>query len=211
MRASSLCSSASSLRCSSSNLSSAPRSAASSTCPAKFPPIGQLVDLFQAGVDLQNGAHGGSQIHNAVKDQYPQQDNTQGVGQKADEQLYRGVQQLDHEQTGKTPGQGEFQTDIAAQVKGLVAVVPPALVKEFFQYKAGQPFQGGSDQHAPHKQQGEALTEGGQQAQHQNRPEAVNGAQRAVEKAPVDEFPRVQRREAHFHTPAQKGINEKEP
>ena len=108
---------------------------------------GQLVDLLQPAVQLDNGGHGGRQVHGHHPAHEDQQDNAHRPWHQADEQQHRRVEQLDHKDAGKAPGDGEAQADIAAQVEGLVGVVPPPLMEQLLQHKAGEPLQSGGERH----------------------------------------------------------------
>ena len=61
------------------------------------------------------------------------------------------MEQFDHKHAGKTPGDGKTQADVAAEVKGLVGVVPPPLMEQLFQHEAGEPLQGGGEGYRPQK------------------------------------------------------------
>ena len=121
------------------------------------------------------------------------------------------MQQLDHKQAGQPPGNGEAQADIATQVKGLLGVVPPALVKQPLQHKAGQPLQQGGQGHRPKEEQQQVPPQRFQHPQYNDHTEAVDRTDRPVEKAPVDEPPGLEGGITHFRTPPQKGVDKKDP
>ena len=106
---------------------------------------GQLIDLLQPAVQLDDGGDGGGQVRRHHRPHQRQQDNAQNLRDQADEQQHRGVEELDHKQAGKAPGHGKAQADVAAEVEGLVGVVPPPLMEELLQHKAGEPLQGGGE------------------------------------------------------------------
>ena len=82
-------------------------------------------------------------------------------------------------------------------------------MKELFQHKAGEPFQGGGNQKAAQKQQRNAAAQGEQAGQHGGRAKAVHRAPGAVEEPPVDELSRDQGVKGHLQAPAQNGVSEK--
>ena len=51
---------------------------------------------------------------------------------------------IHNECTCKSPVDGKFQTYISVKIKRLIAIVPPFIVKHFFQNKSGNVFQNGS-------------------------------------------------------------------
>ena len=123
----------------------------------------------------------------------------------------RGVDDLHHQQAGQPPGQGEAQADIAAQVERLVGVVPPALMEKLLQREANPQFQQGSEEHRAQKEQECVLHKRGEAEDHDDHAKAVDGTDRAVEKAAVDKFTGVQGEKADLQAPAEKGINKKDP
>ena len=133
------------------------------------------------------------------------------MGQQAHQQHHRRMEQIHHEQPDQPPGDGKTQADIAAQIEGLVGVIPPALMEELLQHKSGRQLQQGGQQHRPQKEQQQVLLERLQAEENNGRAEAVNGTHRPVEESPVDEFPRHQGRIAHLGTPAQQRINKENP
>ena len=118
---------------------------------------------------------------------------------------------LHHQQAGQPPGQGEAQADIAAQVERLVGVVPPALMEKLLQREANPQFQQGSEEHRAQKEQECVLHKRGEAEDHDDHAKAVDGTDRAVEKAAVDKFTGVQGEKADLQAPAEKGINKKDP
>ena len=120
------------------------------------------------------------------------------------------MEELDYEQAGQTPGNRKPETNIAVEVEGLVRVIPPALVKYFFQHKASGPFQSGGQDNGTQEQQQEVALQRLQKGQHDDHSKAVDRAPGAVEKSPVDKAARDQGGIADLGTPAQKGVDEKE-
>ena len=84
-------------------------------------------------------------------------------------------------------------------------------MEQLLQGETGEPLQGGGEGHRAQKEQEQIARQRGQRGQDNNRPEAVDRTDRAVEKAPVDKFSRDQGGVAHLGTPAQKGVYEKHP
>ena len=121
------------------------------------------------------------------------------------------MEQLDHKHAGKAPGDGEAQADVAVEVKGLVGVVPPPLMEQLLQGEAGEPLQGGGEDHRAQKQQGQAARQGGEAGEDDHHAKAVDGADGPVEKAPVDKGSSDQGGVAHLGAPAQEGVDEENP
>ena len=115
----------------------------------------------------------------------------------------------DH-QRAHAPQQAEFQTDVAADVEGKVAVVPPAGVIKLIQCPAAYQFQRTGQDDTADVQQQDAVLQRGQGEQHDDHAEAVNGAHRAVEKAAVHQLTGGGGGKDDLQTPAGAGINEEE-
>ena len=115
----------------------------------------------------------------------------------------------DH-QRAHAPQQAELQADVAANVEGKVAVVPPAGVIELIQCPAAHQLQRTGQDDAADVQQQDAALQRSQGEQHDDHAEAVNGAHRAVEKAAVHQLTGGGGGKDDLQTPAGAGINEEE-
>ena len=130
------------------------------------------------------------------------------MGEMGDAPEHQRMDRVHHHQAGYAPGQRKTQANITVQVKGLVGVVPPVLVKELFQRKAGEPFDGGGDRHRAEEKQKLVLPQREQAGQHRRRAKAVHRAPGTVEKAAVDELAGDECVVGHLQAPAQKGVDE---
>ena len=113
----------------------------------------------------------------------------------------------DH-QRAHTPQQAEFQTDIAPDVKGKIAVIPPAGVVELIQRPAAHQLQRTGQDDAAEIQQQDAVLQGRKGKQHDDHAKAVDGADRAVQKAPVHQLTGGGGSVDDLQTPAHAGIDQ---
>ena len=116
-----------------------------------------------------------------------------------------------HDGCANAPQNAELQADVAAQIEGLVAVIPPGGVKQRLEGPAAHQLNEGGQQHSPRKQNQQVVLQRQQQGEHRRHAAAVNGAERPVQKAPVHQFAGVQRGVGHLGAPAQKCIDKKQP
>ena len=113
----------------------------------------------------------------------------------------------DH-QRAHAPQQAEFQTDIAPDVKGKIAVIPPAGVVELIQRPAAHQFQCTGQDDAAYIQQQDAVLQGRKGKQHDDHAKAVDGADRAVEEAPVHQLTGGGGGIDDLQTPAYTGVDQ---
>ena len=84
-------------------------------------------------------------------------------------------------------------------------------MEKLLQREANPQFQQGSEEHRAQKEQECVLHKRGEAEDHDDHAKAVDGTDRAVEKAAVDKFTGVQGEKADLQAPAEKGINKKDP
>ena len=121
------------------------------------------------------------------------------------------MQHLHRKHAHQAPGQAEFQADVTAQIEFLFGIIPPCGVKQRFQRPAGDQLQRAGQQGAAHEQRQRPIRQRLQRHEHDHHAEAVDGADRPVQKAPVHPFAGAQGAEHHLQAPAQKGVDQKIP
>ena len=172
-----------------------------------------LVLLCEAGEHLpqvHGGLEGADRVHSKDHGQQERQRVRQEGGQPQHQRLHRRVQKA-HQQDGKgAPGQGAGETDVAAQIEGLLGVVPVPDLEQGFHSGAGDIFQRRGGQHSQQEHQGGIFPhrDGGQQDD--DGAGAVNGQHGAVEKAPVYPLPPLGGDVAGLPYPAAEAVEEKE-
>ena len=119
-----------------------------------------------------------------------------------------GVDELHHDEGAHAPQQGKLQADIAADVEGVVAIIPPAGVVELVQRPAAHQFQRTGQDDAAEVEQEQAVRQGRQGEEDDDHAEAVDGADRAVQKAAVDQLAGRDGGIDDLQTPAEAGVDE---
>ena len=84
-------------------------------------------------------------------------------------------------------------------------------MEHFFEHPAGEVFDGAREQYAAAEQQPEAALERPEHEQYAHHAEAVDGADRAVDEAAVDELAVRDGGEGHLGAPAEKAVNVEVP
>ena len=110
----------------------------------------------------------------------------------------------------------ELQADISADIEGLFGIVPPPHVKELIQGPAAEKLDGGGEDHAAEKEHQPVFCvhicrDGIKHRKYRQHAEPVDGADRAVEKPPVDHFSQGQGMIGYLHAPSQDGIGDEKP
>ena len=171
--------------------------------------VGNLFQGVQLGGEADGGDGGDHQV-SGIHQIADGQDHPAGSGRDGSHQHgHRRMHQLHHDHRANAPVKAELKADIAPQVEGLVGVIPPAGVVDLVQHPAPRQLDGAGEDHSPEKQQQIAVHQRGQEKQQRQHPEAVDGADRAVEKAPVYQLAGDKGGVNHLAAPAQKGINQK--
>ena len=109
------------------------------------------------------------------------------------------------------PQQREFQTYIAADVEGVIRVVPQPGVHEFLRCPADDQLEHRAYDHAAYVHQKHVILYRSQCQYDRNKAVAVDRADRPDEEAAVNKYALVRRVEDDLHTPAGKAVNEKQP
>ena len=103
-----------------------------------------FIHYFQPLVKLQNCSNGNTTVNSKNRHDNAEQHNPQNVRDHGDALVDDRMNHIHNECTCKSPVDGKFQTHISMQIEWLVAVIPPLVVKHFFQNKSGNVFQNGS-------------------------------------------------------------------
>ena len=127
------------------------------------------------------------------------------VGQMREPAEEQRLHKVDHAQTQQTEGDQRIRADTAVQVELLLAVIPPAGVKQLLHHVAGQVFQRAADHHGQHEYCRHRVSVPGQKQRDQHRAEAVNGAVGSQQKAAVDEAVKLDQLTGDLHQPAEYG------
>ena len=122
-----------------------------------------------------------------------------------------GVDDVHHQHAGDSPDDGKLQTNVALDVERVVGVIPPLVVENAFHGKTGNELKQGGKHHAAEEKQQQIILHRLQHQHHAENAEAVDRADRAVEKAPVHKFSGLQRGEGHLTAPAQAGVDQHNP
>ena len=170
--------------------------------------VAQLLHGVQR-ISQCRGSNGGSHhVHRIYGVQKAHEDNPH----KGRDQVYKVSHHRVHDthdhQRAHTPQQAEFQTDIAPDVKGKIAVIPPAGVVELIQRPAAHQFQRTGQDDAAYIQQQDAVLQGRKGKQHDDHAKAVDGADRAVEEAPVHQLTGGGGGVDNLQTPAYTGVDQ---
>ena len=173
--------------------------------------LGNAVQLAQVALQPGHHAQRGHQIHRKQGRHAAQQRQPDLVGDRQHQLHHHRVHHPHHDGCADAPQNAEFQADVAAQIEGLVAVIPPGGVKQRFEGPAAHQLNEGGQQHSPRKQNQQVVLQRQQQGEHRRHAAAVNGAERPVQEAAVHQFAGVQRGVGHFGAPAQKCIDKKQP
>lgn len=118
------------------------------------------------------------------------------------------VDHLHHDEGAHAPQQRELKADIAADVEGIIAVVPPAGVVELVQRPAACQFQRTGQDDAADVEQQQAVLQGRQQEENDDHAEAVDGADRTVQEAAVDQLAGGDGGVNDLKAPADAGVDE---
>ena len=112
-------------------------------------------------------------------------------------------------QAGQTEQNGVEQADPPTQIEAALAVVPPAHMEELFHGVAGDILYGRGEHHAHQKGGGGRVPAVAQGQQYQQGAVAINGAERAIEKASLlTEFSLADGTVYHFAAPAQEAVKQ---
>ena len=104
---------------------------------------------------------------------------------------------------------GIQQADPAVDVEAHVGIVPPLGVEDRLQQPAGEVFERARDEQSADKEDRQAEIDRRQAVDDRQRAEAVDRAERAVQKAPVDKPPGRDGAVDALAAPAQKAVDEK--
>ena len=98
-----------------------------------------------------------------------------------------------HEGCQNAPLHGTLQADAPLDIKGLLGIIPPCGMEKLFQYQPDEIFHNGCNHKAAQKQQQNRIRNRLQCQKNQQCACAVNGAERAIDKAAIHPFFRVDR------------------
>ena len=166
------------------------------------------VELGQAAADLDGAADGEDDV-GQIEDQ---EDRRQGHGdpqvkEPQDPAVYDGGQPVTQRHAGQAKERAVEQAHPAPQVAEAVGVVPPAHVEQLLHGPAGDVLQCGGKQTTQEKGQHGAAAPAPEDQEHQQGAVAVDGAEGAVEKAPLFAQPPVgQGTVDHLAAPAQEAV-----
>ena len=122
----------------------------------------------------------------------------------------KGFQHLDDEHAHHPECQQVARAHAPVDVEALLGVVPPARVEQFFHQPAGDIFQRAAEDEGEQECRFDLRCPQGQKVRHQHSARAVNRAQRAEQKAAVDEAPELHELTGDLHAPAEEGAGEEE-
>ena len=100
------------------------------------------------------------------------------MGNQAEQRQQQGVEPLEHNDAQHAPCDRGTQTDIAVQIEGHSAVVPPAGVGGVFQNVAANPLNDGGIDGAEHQQEEPSVADVPQGEGDDQRADAVQNTQR---------------------------------
>ena len=118
---------------------------------------------------------------------------------------------LDRRAPQKSPEKGVGKADIPVQVERQGRIVPPPSIPGSLQDMSGNPLKDGGPDGAPQKEEEPVPPQLRQHHRQHDAGEAVDGAEGAVQQAPVDKVPASGRGRRRLHHPSQKSIAEKQP
>ena len=170
--------------------------------------VGHLLESVQLPGEVgggDGGSHHVSGIHRVEQThQHKAHQRRKDVHQRGN----GGMDDLDHHHGTHAPHQRELKADIAADVEGLVGVVPPAGAVELIQRPSAHQLQGTGQDDAAEIQQQQVIFQRCEEEEHQDHAEAVDGADRAVQEAPVHQLAGGGGGIYHLDAPAQTGVDE---
>ena len=170
--------------------------------------VAQLLHGVQR-IGQRRGSNGGSHhVHRIYGVQKAHEDDPHKGRDQGYKVCHHRVHDAHDHQRAHAPQQAEFQTDIAPDIKGEIAVIPPAGVVDLVQRPAAHQLQRTGQDDAAEIQQQDAVLQGRKCKQHDNHAKAVDGADRAVEKAAVHQLAGGGGSIDDLQTPAHAGIDQ---
>ena len=170
--------------------------------------VAQLLHGVQRIGQCRGGNGGSHHVHRIHGVQKAHEDDPHKGRDEGYKVRHHRVHDAHDHQRAHAPQQAEFQADIAPDVKGEIAVIPPTSVIELIQRPAAHQLQRTGQDDAAEIQQQDAVLQGRKRKQHNDHAKAVDGADRAIQKAPVHQLTGGGGGIDDLQTPAHAGIDQ---
>ena len=115
----------------------------------------KLGDSLEALVELEHFSEREYRVEYQQREQCDHDPNADRCGKLFDERVYHRMDDVHDQNAGDAPDYREFKADIALDVEGVVAVIPPFVVEKLLHDEADQKFDRGGEKHTAEEQQHE--------------------------------------------------------
>ena len=170
--------------------------------------VGHLFQSIQLTGQVRGRKGGHHHVGGVAGVQDAHEDKAHHLGDHLHKARDHGVNGLHHHNGANAPQKGELQADISADVEGEVAVIPPPGVVELVERPAAHQLQYAGQDHAAEIEQQQVVCQRRKGEQHDNHAKAVDGADRAVQKAAVHQLAGGNGGIDDLQAPAQAGVDQ---